>query len=101
MENKEIVLTDSRGNQLTHSVLAERLMQAETMVIMTELHINKGYSDTLAFILEGGFKGFHNMDKEQLCKEWEEFQSEWFANYDKGYLPFPMHEDDPILTGEQ
>jgi len=101
MENNEIILTDSRGNQLTHYVLAERLIQAETMNIMEEMHRNKGCSDTLTFILEGGFKGFHNMEKEKLCLEWEHHQEDWFANYDRGYLPYPTHEDDPILTQKQ
>jgi hypothetical protein len=104
MRNDNIVLTDGRGNKLTHSVLAERLIQAETMRIVEEMHYHKGCSDTLTFILEGGFKGFHNMSNERLCSEWEDYEEEWFANYDREYLPCPAHEDDPILTqqtGEQ
>ena len=53
-EDDSIVGEDSRGYGLTHYVLSERLMQVEHSTIKEEMN-KDGHSDTLIYMLEGGF----------------------------------------------
>ena len=60
VEDEYIVGEDSRAMQLTHYVLAERLLQVEYAEIMRQ-HREEKDSQSLIYILEGGFRGFHKM----------------------------------------
>ena len=53
-----IVGKDRQGNELTHSALAERLMQVEAYRIQQSITEDNDYT-VLAYILEGGFRGYH------------------------------------------
>ena len=65
VEDEYIVGEDSRAMQLTHYVLAERLLQVEYAEIMRQ-HNEEGDSQSLIYILEGGFRGFHKMTAGEL-----------------------------------
>ena len=51
---------DERAMRLTPYVMAERCLQVEMSNIFQDY--KSGDYDTLTYILEGGFKGYHNMD---------------------------------------
>ena len=65
VEDEYIVGEDSRAMQLTHYVLAERLLQVEYAEIMRQ-HREEKDSQSLIYILEGGFRGFHKMTAGEL-----------------------------------
>ena len=52
---------DNKSMKLTKYVMAERCIQAELSKILEEN--SKGEHSTLTYILEGGFRGFHNIRK--------------------------------------
>ena len=55
MEEENFIFEDQHSMRLTHYVMAERLMQVEAHKIIEEYKANATH-ETLAFILEGGFK---------------------------------------------
>ena len=61
---------DERAMRLTPYVMAERCLQVEAVKIYDDY--KKGDVSTLVYILEGGFKGFHNMDSSELIEEYKE-----------------------------
>jgi hypothetical protein len=67
VEQSSIVGEDSRSLQLTHYVLAERLLQCEYALIAKEI-VEEASSETLTYILEGGFRGFHKYTSVWLWK---------------------------------
>ena len=83
--------------------LAERLLQVEYANIEQEIRYGTT-SDTLTYILEGGFRGFHKYSKEHLREEWlDGAEDKWFQLYDDKGLRWEPYEDDPInkkLTGD-
>tara|TARA_X000000950_G_scaffold156606_1_gene192046 strand:+ start:940 stop:1311 length:372 start_codon:yes stop_codon:yes gene_type:complete len=94
------VVKDEKGYALTHYVLAERLMQVEAKQIHTELNVD-GVSDTLIYILEGGFRGYHKFTADQLKAEWlDGANDKWFQLYEDGELPWEIYEDDPLAEDE-
>lgn len=98
---KEVVVgEDSRAMELTHYVLAERLLQVEYAII-TEEHRNGPSSETLVYILEGGFRGFHNMSPGELWSEWKTKEDTWYRMYEDGELPWEVYEEDPIVALEK
>ena len=60
VEDEYEVGRDKTDTALTHYVLAERLMQVEGALVAKEIR-EDGHSQTLIYILEGGFRGFHKM----------------------------------------
>ena len=58
-EDNHIVGEDSRALQLTHYVLAERLVCVEAAGILSDS--NNGDFMALTGILENGFRGYHKM----------------------------------------
>jgi len=90
---------DSRAMRLTPYVMAERCLQAEFAGIMSEYR--EGDYSTLTHILEGGFKGFHNMEPSELIEEYKQIEERWYRLYEEGSLPFSPVEDDPIHNLEQ
>ncbi len=77
-------------------VMAERCLQVEIKNIFKDR--DNGDYDTLTYILEGGFKGFHNMDSSELIEEYKGIEDQWYQLESDGELPFEAYEDDPIHT---
>jgi len=101
MEDDAIVGEDSRSLQLTHYVLAERLMQCEYAIIAKEI-VEQPCSDTLIYILEGGLRGYHKCTAGELWSEWKDgAEDKWYEMYEDGTLPWEVFEDDPILSLEE
>ncbi len=85
---------DSRAMVLSHYVMAERCLQVEATKIYNDF--NEGDYSTLTYILEGGFRGFHKMSREDLEAEYKEIEELWYSlEADKG-LYWEAYEDDPI-----
>ena len=87
---------DSRAMVLSHYVMAERCLQVEASKIYNDF--NEGDYSTLTYILEGGFRGFHKMSREDLEAEYKEIEELWYSlEADKG-LYWEPYEDDPIWS---
>ena len=90
------VIVDKNGHFLTHYVLAERLLQVEYASIRDQIR-NETSSDTLTYILEGGFRGFHKYTMEQQREEWlDGAEDKWYQLYEDKELPWEPYEEDPI-----
>ena len=101
VEDEYIVGEDSRAMQLTHYVLAERLLQVEYAEIMRQ-HREEKDSQSLIYILEGGFRGFHKMTAGELWSEWKDgAEDKWYELYQDNELPREEYEDDPIHKLEE
>lgn len=94
---EEIILKDSRGHKLTHYVLAERLLQVEYSLISQEIR-SEPSSETLTYILEGGFRGFHKYTKQELLDEWAEVESRFWTLVDLDQLAWEPYEEDPLRS---
>ena len=93
-ERHEPYYEDSRAMVLSHYVMAERCLQVEATKIYNDF--NEGDYSTLTYILEGGFRGFHKMTREDLEAEYKEIEELWYElEADKG-LYWEAYEDDPI-----
>ena len=99
----DVVLIDKNDYWLTHDVLSERMIQVEYASIRDQIR-NEASSDTLTYILEGGFRGFHKYSKEHLREEWlDGAEDKWYQLYADAELPWEPYEEDPInkkLTGD-
>ena len=87
---------DERAMSLTPYVMAERCLQVEIKNIFKDR--DNGDYDTLTYILEGGFKGFHNMEPSELIEEYKDIEDQWYELESDGELPFEPYEEDPIHT---
>ena len=87
---------DERAMRLTPYVMAERCLQVEAVKIYYDY--KKGDFSTLTYILEGGFKGFHNMDSSELIEEYKEIEDKWYQLEQDNELEWEPYEDDPIHT---
>ena len=85
---------DERAMRLTHYVMAERCLQVEMANIYNDYKV--GDYETLAIILEGGFKGFHNMEPSELINEYKEVEEKWYDLYETNQHYHTVCEDDPI-----
>ena len=85
---------DSRAMRLTPYVMSERCLQVEAVKIYDDY--KKGDTSTLTYILEGGFKGFHNMDSSELIEEYTEIEDKWYQLEQDNELEWEPYEDDPI-----
>ena len=92
--NEDFLYEDSRAMKLTPYVMSERCIQAEVVKIFKDKE--EGTYDTLTYILEGGFKGFHNMEPSELIEEYKGIEDQWYQLESDGELPFEAYEDDPI-----
>ena len=85
---------DERAMRLTPYVMAERCLQVEAVKIYDDY--KKGDVSTLVYILEGGFKGFHNMDSSELIEEYKAIEDMWYDRYETNWFEFEPYQDDPI-----
>ena len=90
---------DSRAMKLTPYVMSERCIQVEASNIYKDY--KSGDYDTLTYILEGGFKGYHNMDSSELIEEYKAIEEQWYNLYECSELPFTPYEEDPIHKLEE
>lgn len=100
VEDATVILTDSRGHNLTHYVLAERLLQVEYATVRDEI-LSSESSETLTYILEGGFRGFHKYSGGELFSEWQELEHKFYDLYDADRLPWELYDEDPLLEPER
>ena len=71
-------------------------MQVEHSTIKEEMN-KDGHSDTLIYMLDGGFRGFHKMSPGELWSEWKDgAEAKWFEMYDDESLPYSIYEEDPL-----
>ena len=90
---------DERAMRLTPYVMAERCLQVEAVKIYDDY--KKGDVSTLVYILEGGFKGFHNMDSSELIEEYKAIEEQWYNLYECSEFEFTPYEEDPIHKLEE
>ena len=95
-KHEDLLYEDERAMSLTHYVMAERCLQVEMAQIYDEYKC--GDYDTLTYILEGGFKGFHNMEPSELIEEYKTIEDKWYELEADNELPMEPYEDDPIHT---
>ena len=99
--NEDFLYEDERAMKLTPYVMSERCLQVEIHGIFKDKEEND--YDTLTYILEGGFKGFHNMEPSELIEEYKTIEDKWYELEADNELPMEPYEDDPInkkLTGD-
>ena len=95
-ERHEPYYEDSRAMVLSHYVMAERCLQVESYKIYNDF--KEGDYSTLTYILEGGFRGFHKMSREDLEAEYKEVEELWYELEASKELYWEAYEDDPIWT---
>ncbi len=93
-KNDDLLYEDDHAMRLSHYVMAERCLQVEMAQIYDEYKCCD-YS-TLTYILEGGFKGFHNMEPSELINEYKEVEEQWYNLYETNQHYHTVYEDDPI-----
>lgn len=90
ISQRELVVgADSKGRELTHGVLADRLVQLDAHELCKDLQ-------SLRLILESGFRGYHNMSPGELWSEWLSKGEVFERLHHSGHLPWPLAEDDPL-----
>ena len=94
--HEDFLYEDNRAMKLTPYVMAERCLQVEAVKIYDDY--KKGDVSTLVYLLEGGFKGFHNMEPSELIEEYKGIEDQWYQLESDGELPFEAYEEDPIHT---
>ena len=92
--HEDLLYEDSRAMKLTSYVMAERCLQVEAYEIYNGY--KEGDYSTLTYILEGGFKGFHNMDSSELIKEYKDIEDKWYELEADNELNWEPYEEDPI-----
>ena len=95
-KHEDLFYEDKRAMKLSHYVMAERCLQAEIKGIFTDY--GQGDYDTLTYILEGGFKGFKNMEPSELIEEYKAIENKWYELEADNELNWEPYEDDPIHT---
>ena len=98
-KHDDLLYEDNRAMKLSHYVMAERCLQVEQANIYNQY--KEGDYDTLTYILEGGFKGFHNMEPSELIKEYEDSEEQWYNLYETNSHYHTVYEDDPIHKLEE
>ena len=98
-DSHEPYYEDSRAMLLSHYVMAERCMQVEAHKIYSD-YLERDYS-TLSYILEGGFRGFHKMSREDLEAEYKEIEEKFYDLYETNSLPWEVYDEDPLVALEE
>ena len=97
--HEDHLYSDEHAMSLTPYVMAERCLQVEAWKIYNDYQT--GDYSTLTYILEGGFKGFHNMDSSELIEEYKQIEEMWYNLYETNDLEFEPYEEDPINKLEE
>jgi len=96
----ETIYEDLRALNLSHYVMAERCMLVEYASIKQQIN-TEAQSDSLIYILEGGFRGFHKFSKEHLIEEYKEIEEKFYHLYETNELPYMLYDEDPLVALEQ
>ena len=97
--HEDFLYEDSRAMKLTPYVMSERCLQVEFDSIMSDY--KQGDYGTLTYILEGGFKGFHNMEPSELIEEYKQAEEKWYELYESASFDFHPYQEDPIHKLEE
>ena len=89
-KHDDLLYEDDHAMKLSHYVMAQ---------IYDEYKC--GDYSTLTYILEGGFKGFHNMEPSELINEYKEVEEQWYDLYETNQHYHTVYEDDPIHKLEE
>ena len=90
---------DTHGMTLTFSQMADRCLNVEMTSIFKDRA--EGDVDTLAYLLENGFKGYSNMSPSEIIEEYNCMEDKWYQYYEDGEFIMSVSEDDPIQKLEQ
>ena len=93
-QSELIVGTDSRGCELTHYVLAERIVLDDVRLTMRAASVED--YDFISTRFGEGHRGYHNMSPGELWAEWGDIEDGWLGAWDDGELPYEPIEEDPI-----
>ena len=94
--HEDFLYEDERAMKLTPYVMSERCLQVEAAKIYNDKA--EGDYSTLTYILEGGFKGFHNMEPSELIDEYKEIEEQWYELESCNGLYWEPYQEDPIHT---
>lgn len=97
IEDDSIVGTDSQGNELTHYVIAERLVALDCTIIIDDAVKYKDL-EYLADKLSDGWRGYHRMSPGELWSEYKEMETQFFDHLDAGSLLCGLAEADPLAS---
>jgi|TARA_B110001452_G_scaffold55480_1_gene42838 hypothetical protein len=97
IEDDSIVGTDTQGNELTHYVIAERLVALDCTIIIDDAVKYKDL-EYLADKLSDGWRGYHRMSPGELWSEYKEMETQFFDHYDAGSLLCGLAEADPLTS---
>ena len=97
--NNDPLYEDTRAMTLTFQQMADRCLNVE----MTDIFKDKaeGDVDTLAYLLENGFKGYYNMSPSQIIEEYSSVEDKWYEYYQDDELVMGTDSDDPIHNLEE
>ena len=95
-KHEDHLYEDERAMRLTPYVMAERCIQVEVASIFNDKE--EGDYSSLTYILESGFKGFHNMEPSQLIDEYKQIEDTWYELESGDGLYWEPYEEDPIHT---
>ena len=94
--HEDFLYEDERAMKLTPYVMAERCIQVEVAKIYNDKE--EGDYSSLIYIIEGGFKGFHNMEPSELIEEYKQIEEQWYELESCDGLYWDAYEEDPIHT---
>ena len=97
IEDDSIVGTDSRGNELSHYVIAERLVALDCTIIVDDAVKYKDL-EYLAEKLSDGWRGYHRMSPGELWSEYKEMEGQFLKHYNEDSLLCGLAEADPLAT---
>ena len=89
--DEDFLYEDDRAMKLTTTVMVQRCVQAEMAGILKDKA--EGDVDTLAHLLENGFKGFGDMEPSYLIEEYQAMEDKWYEYHADGELYFECSED--------
>lgn len=89
-----VIGTDSRGCELTHYVLAERIVLDDIRLAISAAAVDD--YDFLATRFAEGHRGYHNMSPGELWAEWGDIEDSWYGAWDDGALPYEPIAEDPV-----
>jgi hypothetical protein len=89
--DEDFLYEDDRAMKLTTAVMVQRCVQAEMAGIFKDK--SEGDVDTLAHLLENGFKGFGDMEPSYLIEEYQAMEDKWYKLHEDGELLFEYPED--------
>ena len=95
IEDSEIVIgTDTRGDCLTQSIIAERLVAYDlTEMMRCAAH---GDFEYIGDKLSDGWRGYHRMSPGELWSEYKEVEEMFLEYWDTEGLVVGLKEEDPL-----